>query len=269
MEEVLNAPEDLVVAGEETYPARETSAHIEFDDVCFSYLGRRSDVEHISFSLPRGARLGVIGATGSGKSTLVRLLMRFYDVGSGSVRINGRDVRTIPKEELAAMFGTAMQHDFLYADTIEENIRFGRPLTHEQIERAAVIAQAHDFISAFSDGYEHLLAQKGTNISGGQKQRLLISRAVAADPDILVLDDSSSALDYKTDAALRKALAQHMTQSTVVTVAQRVSSVKDCDLILVLDEGRVIGAGTHEHLMETCPEYNEISQSQMGGAFLD
>ena len=269
VEEVLNAPEDLVVAGEETYPVRETSAHIEFDDVCFSYLGRRSDVEHISFSLPRGARLGVIGATGSGKSTLVRLLMRFYDVGSGSVRINGRDVRTIPKEELAAMFGTAMQHDFLYADTIEENIRFGRSLTHEQIERAAVIAQAHDFISAFSDGYEHLLAQKGTNISGGQKQRLLISRAVAADPDILVLDDSSSALDYKTDAALRKALAQHMTQSTVVTVAQRVSSVKDCDLILVLDEGRVIGAGSHEHLMETCPEYNEISQSQMGGAFLD
>ena len=167
------------------------------------------------------------------------------------------------------MFGTAMQYDFLCADTVEENIKFGRELTHEQVERAAAIAQAADFINGFAEGYEHMLSQKGTNISGGQKQRLLISRAVAACPDILVLDDSSSALDYKTDAALRRALKEHMTESTVITVAQRVSSIKDCDLILVLDEGRIIGMGDHEHLMATCAEYKEISDSQMGGAFID
>lgn len=267
--EVLDAPEDLVVRSEEEYPRKETDAHIEFDDVCFSYLGRKNDMEHISFKLPKGGSLGIIGATGSGKSTLIKLLLRFYDVNSGAVRINGRDVRTIPHDEFYAMFGTAMQYDFLYADTVEENIKFGRELTHEQVEQAAITAQGHDFITAFADGYDHMLAQKGTNISGGQKQRLLIARAVAAKPEILVLDDSSSALDYKTDAALRTALKQRMTESTAVTVAQRVSSVKDCDLILVLEDGAVIGAGDHEHLLATCAEYKEISDSQMGGAFID
>ena len=267
--EVLNAPEDLVVQSEADYPAKPADAHIEFKDVCFSYLGRRDNMEHISFSLPKGGSLGIIGATGSGKSTLVKLLMRLYDVGSGSIRINGRDVRTIPHDEFYAMFGAAMQYDFLYADTIEENIKFGRNLTHEQVVEAAVTAQADDFITGFADGYEHMLAQKGTNISGGQKQRLLIARAVAAKPEILVLDDSSSALDYKTDAALRKALKERVTETTVVTVAQRVSSIKDCDLILVLEDGAIIGAGDHEHLMATCPEYKEISDSQMGGAFVE
>ena len=267
--EVLDTPEDLCVRPESEFPRRTTEAHIEFDDVCFSYLGKKNNLEHISFSLPKGGWLGIIGATGSGKSTLVKLLLRFYDVSSGAIRIHGRDVRTIPKAELYEMFGTAMQFDFLYADTIEENIKFGRSLTHEQVEQAAVTAQAHGFITGFPDGYGHMLAQKGTNISGGQKQRLLISRAVAADPDILVLDDSSSALDYKTDAALRQALAQRMKDTTVVTVAQRVSSIKNCDLILVLDDGKIIGAGGHEHLLATCPEYAEISQSQMGGAFVE
>ena len=267
--EVLDAPEDLVVKSEEEYPAKSTDAHIEFDDVCFSYLGKKNDMEHISFALPRGGSLGIIGATGSGKSTLIKLLLRFYDVNSGAVRINGRDVRTIPHEEFYAMFGTAMQYDFICADTIEENIKFGRNLTHEQVVEAAITAQGHDFITAFTDGYDHMLAQKGTNISGGQKQRLLIARAVAARPEILVLDDSSSALDYKTDAALRTALKERMTDATVVTVAQRVSSIKDCDLILVLEDGVIIGAGDHEHLLATCSEYKEISDSQMGGAFID
>ena len=267
--EVLNAPEDLVVRSEADYPSVESTAHIEFEDVSFSYLGRKNDLEHISFKLPKGGSLGIIGATGSGKSTLIKLLLRFYDVNSGSVRIKGRDVRTIPREEFCAMFGTAMQYDFLYADTIEENIRFGRELTHEQIEEAAITAQGHDFITAFPDGYEHVLAQKGTNISGGQKQRLLIARAVASKPDILVLDDSSSALDYKTDAALRRALKERITDTTVVTVAQRVSSIKDCDLILVLEDGVIIGAGDHEYLLNNCTEYKEISDSQMGGAFVD
>ena len=267
--EVLDAPEDLMVRSEADYPAKQTDSHIEFEDVCFSYLGRRNNMEHISFRLPRGGSLGIIGATGSGKSTLVKLLLRFYDVGSGAVRINGRDVRTIPHEEFYAMFGTAMQYDFLCADTIGENIRFGRDLTQEQVVEAAVTAQAHDFITGFAEGYDHRLAQKGANISGGQKQRLLIARAVAARPEILVLDDSSSALDYKTDAALRRALKERMAGVTTVTVAQRVSSIKDCDLILVLEDGAIIGAGDHEHLLAACTEYREISDSQMGGAFID
>ena len=267
--EVLNAPSELPVLEEVEHPPVKTDAHVCFDHVSFSYLGRLNDLEDISFSLPRGGSLGIIGATGSGKTTLIKLLLRFYDVGSGCVRISGRDVRTIPKEELYGDLGIAMQHDFLYADTVEENIRFGRELSHEQIVRAAKIAQAHDFISAFPEGYEHMLSQKGTNVSGGQKQRILIARALAADPAILILDDSSSALDYKTDASLRVALQKEMSDTTLITVAQRVSSVKSCDLILVLDEGRIIGMGDHEHLLESCAEYREISNSQMGGAFVE
>ena len=267
--EVINAPEDITLKSEADFPRSESGAHIEFKNVSFSYKGKQNDLENISFSLSRGESLGIIGATGSGKSTLIRLLMRLYDVGDGAVYICGRDVRTIPAEELYPMFGAAFQHDFLYAETIEENIDLGRHLSHEQIEFAAKIAQAHDFISAFPDGYAHQLSQKGTNISGGQKQRLLISRAIAARPDILVLDDSSSALDYKTDANLRAALRKNMSGTTLVTVAQRVSSVKDCTLILVLDEGKIIGKGTHEELLSSCPEYREISESQMGGAFVE
>ncbi|MBQ1262196.1 MAG: ABC transporter ATP-binding protein [Clostridia bacterium] len=267
--EVLDAPSELPVLEEVEHPPVKTDAHVCFDHVSFSYLGRLNDLEDISFSLPRGGSLGIIGATGSGKTTLIKLLLRFYDVGSGCVRISGRDVRTIPKEELYGDLGIAMQHDFLYADTVEENIRFGRELSHEQIVRAAKIAQAHDFISAFPEGYEHMLSQKGTNVSGGQKQRILIARALAADPAILILDDSSSALDYKTDASLRVALQKEMSDTTLITVAQRVSSVKSCDLILVLDEGRIIGMGDHEHLLESCAEYREISNSQMGGAFVE
>jgi ATP-binding cassette subfamily B protein len=185
------------------------------------------------------------------------------------VRINGRDIRTIPKDELYSMFGIALQHDFLYADTVLENIDLGRGLSPAQIAKAAKIAQADDFIIAFPDGYGHMLSQKATNISGGQKQRILISRAIAGDPQILVLDDSSSALDYKTDANLRRALKENLTDTTVVTVAQRVSSVKDSDLILVLDDGKIIGAGNHEELLENCLPYREISESQMGGAIVE
>ena len=269
IEEVLKTEEDLTVKSETEYPSIKTDAHITFENVFFSYKGKRNNLENINLSVPRGGSLGIIGATGSGKSTLVKLLIRFYDVTSGAIRINGRDIRTIHREKFFEMFGIAMQHDFLYADTVEENIKFGRKLSHEDIVRAAKIAQADDFINAFSEGYEHMLSQKGTNVSGGQKQRILIARAVAANPDILILDDSSSALDYKTDAALRRALAENMTKTTVVTVAQRVSSVKNCDVILVLDEGRIIGLGTHDELMEKCPEYKEISDSQMGGAIVE
>lgn len=267
--EVVEAPVDLTLGSETDFPRKENGVHIEFSNASFSYKGKHNDLENISFSLPRGGSLGIIGATGSGKSTLIRLLMRFYDVGEGAVYIGGRDVRTIPAEELYPMFGAAFQHDFLYADTVKENIDLGRHLSDEDIVSAAKIAQAHDFISAFPDEYSHMLSQKATNISGGQKQRLLISRAIAARPEILVLDDSSSALDYKTDANLRAALRENMSGTTVITVAQRVSSVKDSDLILVLDEGKVIGMGKHEDLLASCAEYREISESQMGGAFVE
>ena len=183
--------------------------------------------------------------------------------------MNGEDIKTIPKERLYGMFGSALQHDFLYADTIEENIKFGRSISKEDVLEAAKIAQAHDFIAGFSDGYQHQLSQHGTNISGGQKQRVLISRALAAHPEILILDDSSSALDYKTDAVLRGELAKHRKDTTLVTVAQRVSSVKNCDLIIVLNDGKIIGMGDHEKLLSECEEYREISKSQMGGAFVD
>jgi ATP-binding cassette subfamily B protein len=167
------------------------------------------------------------------------------------------------------MFGVVFQNDFIYADTIEENIRFGRDISREDIENAAKIAQAYDFITSFSDGFAHAVSTGGTNLSGGQRQRVLISRAIAGSPEILVLDDSSSALDYKTDANLRLALSTALPESTVITVAQRVSSVKNCDLILVIEEGEIIGCGKHDDLMESCAEYKEISDSQMGGAFLD
>ena len=247
----------------------DTTQHISFENVNFSYLGRKNNLTDISFSLRRGESLGIIGATGSGKSTILRLLMRFYDADSGVVRINGKDVRSYTPEALTAMFGVVFQNDFLYADTIEENIRFGREITSEDIVKAAQIAQAHDFITSFSDGYSHKVSTGGTNLSGGQRQRVLISRAIAGSPEILVLDDSSSALDYKTDANLRQALSATLPESTVITVAQRVSSVKNCDLILVIENGEIIGSGKHEDLLKNCAEYKEISDSQMGGAFLD
>lgn len=267
--EVLHSETQLPVQPKESFPDIDTKAHIKFDRVSFSYNGRKNNLNNISFEVPAGGSIGIIGATGSGKSTIVKLLLRFYDANEGSIYINGEDVRTIEKERLYAMFGSAQQHDFLYADTVKENIRFGREISDTDIEKAAEIAQAAEFIHGTSDGYEHLLAQHAANISGGQKQRLLITRALAAKPQILILDDSSSALDYKTDASLRRALAENMQNTTLVTVAQRVSSVKDCSLILVIEDGDIIGLGTHEQLLESCIEYKEISDSQMGGAFVE
>lgn len=267
--EVLNYQDDLPLKSKKEYPNIETDSFIVFKNVSFSYNGKKDNLQKINFELKKGESLGIIGATGSGKTTLVKLLMRFYDAGEGGIYINGEDVRTIPKEKLYAMFGVSQQQDFLYAETIEENIKFARDISREDVIKAAKISQAHDFIEAFAKGYDHMLSPHGTNISGGQKQRILIARAIAANPQILVFDDSSSALDYKTDATLRKALAENVKNATVITVAQRVSSVKDSSLILVLDEGRILNSGTHEHLMENCMEYREISDSQMGGAFVE
>ncbi len=243
--------------------------HIEFDNVSFSYLGKSNNLSNLSFSVKKGERLGIIGPTGSGKSTVLRLLMRFYDANEGTIRINGKDVRSYTPDELTSMFGVVFQNDFLYADTIEENIRFGRDISTKEIIEATKIAQAYDFISSFPDGFSHSVSTAGTNLSGGQRQRVLISRAIAGRPEILILDDSSSALDYKTDSNLRAALSSAIPNSTVITVAQRVSSVKNCDLILVIEDGKIIGCGKHDHLLATCEEYKAISDSQMGGAFLD
>ncbi len=263
--EVLSAADHHRTSAE---PPRTGESYLVFDNVSFSYNGKKDNLSHISFTLPKGGTLGIIGATGSGKTTLLQLLMRFYDADSGSIYIGGKNLYSYPEEELRALFGVAMQNDFISADTVEENIRFGRKISDEAVRRAAELAQASEFIEAFEDGYSHELTAKGTNVSGGQKQRILVARALAGNPDILVLDDASSALDYKTDAALRRAIREH-THATTVVVAQRVSSVRSADLILVLEHGRIIGSGTHDELMEHCPVYREISESQMGGAFLE
>ena len=265
--EVLETPDSFFVT--EDPSEGDDKNFISFENVSFSYLGKKNNIDNFSVSVPKGGTLGIIGATGSGKSTFAKLLMRSYEADSGKIRIGGKDITSYSREELTSLFGVALQNDFLYADTIRENISFGRELSDDEIRRAAKIAQAEDFIEALSEKYEHVIAPKGTNLSGGQRQRLLIARAVAAKPDIIILDDSSSALDYKTDAALRKALDSELSGSTVITIAQRVSSVKNCGEILVLDNGKIIGRGTHEELLETCPEYKEISDSQMGGAFVD
>lgn len=265
--EVLETPDTFVVTDAASHTP--SDAHVEFRNVSFSYFGKKNDLHDISFSVPHGGNLGIIGATGSGKTTLIRLLMRTYDCDSGEILIDGAPLTSYTREHLASIFGVSLQNIFLYADSVEENIDFGRNLPHEDIVRAATIAQAHDFISTLPTGYAHKLTPKGTNLSGGQRQRLQIARAIAGRPPILILDDSSSALDYKTDAALRHALKTELDGTTVITVAQRVSSIKHCDLILVLDNGRIIGHGTHEDLLETCKEYREISDSQMGGAFVD
>lgn len=261
--EILDTPSDLELGASDNI---ESENHIEFDHVYFAYeKSRDHHISDISFSLKRGESLGIIGATGSGKSTIINLLMRLYDNDKGSIRIDGQLVSSIPDEELHRKFGLVFQNDVLFADTIAENISFGRDLSMEEIEEAATHAQAMEFINSLPERFQHKLTSKGTNLSGGQKQRVLLSRALAGDPEILILDDSSSALDYKTDSLLRQALREHYSNTTTVIIAQRISSIYHCDKILVLEEGRCIGYGSHEELMQRCSVYQEISQSQMGG----
>ena len=267
--EVMHTEKDLEVASLDTYPLVENDDYIVFDNVSFSYNQTKDNLKNINFHLSKRKTLGIIGATGSGKTTLINLLMRFYDVNKGSIRIGGKDIRTIPEKDLHTLFGIVMQNDFLFSDTILENIRFGREISQNDIEKATKISQAYDFIMSFPEGFNHVLSQKATNISGGQKQRLLIARALANHPEILILDDSSSALDYKTDANLRKAILQNLEHTTSIIVAQRVSSVMNADLIIVLEEGEIIGMGNHQDLLSTCEVYREISESQMGGSFID
>ncbi|MCD7856438.1 MAG: ABC transporter ATP-binding protein/permease [Clostridiales bacterium] len=243
----------------------DTEAHIVFDHVSFGYhkTGEQC-LSDISFTLRPGESLGIIGATGSGKTTIVNLLMRFYDCDQGAVYIRGKDVRTYDRDALREMFGVVFQNDTIFNDTLRENISFGRNLADEAVRQAAQTANIADFIEGLEQGYQYRADIKGANLSGGQKQRMLVARAVADHPEILVLDDSSSALDYKTDAALRKAIQTGYSGSTLIMIAQRVSSIMNLDHILVLEEGKMIGYGTHQELLERCPVYLDIYQSQMG-----
>ena len=264
---IIDMPEDMTpalpaapVTPEEGAPA------IAFEHVSFRY-GRSGEetLTDIDFTLRRGQTLGILGETGSGKSTLIRLLMRFYDPDAGTVRLFGQDVRTMENAKLRAHFGVTFQSDTLFEDTIAENIRLGRASTDEQVMQAARDAQAYSFVVGDKQGFESELNVRGNNLSGGQKQRVMIARALCGHPDILVLDDSSSALDYRTDAALRAALREGYADTTKVLVAQRISSVAHADLILVLSGGRVIARGTHETLLASCELYQELYASQMGG----
>ncbi len=261
IEEVLVCEPELEIL---ELPGSQTEARIEFRHVSFSYDGGDNGIKDISFALKQGEVLGIIGQTGCGKSTLVNLLLRFYDPDEGQIYLDGVDIRSIPKEILHTRFGVVFQNDFLMADTIRENIDFGRGLDDAQIELAVQDAQAAEFVAANQDGMNAQLAAKGANFSGGQKQRMLIARALAARPDVLILDDSSSALDYKTDAKLRQAIGRDYAGVTSIVVAQRVSSIAGADHILVLDKGRMLGYGTHEELLENCESYASISRSQMG-----
>ena len=259
--DVLALPEDLTVLPEQQ--PEENPPHLEFREVSFSYTGIGKNIDKLSFRLEHGQTLGILGATGSGKTTLINLLLRLYDPDNGTVLIDGMDVRSIPYEDLRRKFGVVFQNDFVAEGTISDNIRFFRDLPQEAVEKAARDAQAK-FISEKEGGMDADVVVRGNNLSGGQKQRLLIARALAADPEILILDDASSALDYRTDADLRRALRENHRNTTTVVVAQRVSSLRHADLILVLSDGVVIGAGRHDELMENCDEYRMIAETQMG-----
>lgn len=238
--EVLNTPDGYPILPEDACERSNPEYRLAFEDVSFSYNKVENNLTDIDFALKPGDTLGIIGATGSGKTTIVNLVLRFYDPDKGRVLVDGRDIRTIPLDELRNRIGIAMQNDFIMAGSIRENIDFKR-------------------------GLDYMLTARGGNLSGGQKQRLLIARAVAAQPDVLILDDSSSALDYKTDADLRKTLSKHFPNMTTIIVAQRISSIMNADCILMLDDGEIIGKGTHSELLNNCGLYKSISDAQMGG----
>ncbi len=269
--EVLEAPEELLVAKAEEFSAhpKKEVPHIEFKNVSFGYHAAPGETEkycirNISFRIYHGESLGVIGATGSGKTTLLNLLMRFYDVTEGQILIDGTDIREIPLTELRERFGVVFQNDVVFADTLRENIAFGRELNDAAVAKAAEHALAAGFIGGKEEGYLHKAAIKGADLSGGQRQRLLVARALAGTPEVLLLDDASSALDYRTDAEIRKNVRENYGETTTILVAQRASSVMQMTHILVLDEGECIGYGTHEELMKQCDVYREIAELQMG-----
>ena len=238
--------------------------YIEFKDVSFSYLGKHNNLSNISFKLEKGETLGIIGPTGSGKSTLINLLLRLYDVNNGAIYINGKDIRSYSYQKLKSLFGVAFQNDTLLADTIYNNVDFYRNLSKKDINKALKISQSL-FVENLEQKEKTILSAKGTNLSGGQRQRLLIARAIAGTPKILILDDSSSALDFKTDKALRTAINENYLKTTKIIIASRISSIMNADKIIVLEEGIITGLGTHEELLKSNQMYKDIYDIQLGG----
>lgn len=240
-------------------------AKVEFRNVTFRYAGAEEAVLHdIDFTVEKGQTTAIIGSTGSGKSTIASLIMRFYDIENGSILVDGKDVREYSQDELRGKIGYVPQKAFLFSGTIADNLRHGKKdATIDEMRHAVKVAQIDDFIENVQDGFHHAVSQGGGNFSGGQKQRLSIARAIVKKPDIYIFDDSFSALDFKTDARLRAALKREVTDSGVIIVAQRISTILDADLIVVLDEGRVVGKGTHRELLSSCLVYQQIARSQL------
>ena len=266
IDEVVTTPATIHdPAAPKSLPKNGDEGVVAFNDVSFRYPGSEEDaLEHISFTARPGETTAIIGSTGCGKSTLLNLIPRFYDATAGSVTIGGVDVRELTQAQLHDCLGYVPQKGVLFSGTIDSNLKFGGDhITDADVQKAAEIAQAADFISAKSEGFASPIAQGGSNVSGGQKQRLSIARAIAKHPQIYLFDDSFSALDYKTDVALRRALKAETGSATVIIVAQRISTVLHANQIIVLDEGRIVGKGTHAQLMESCPEYREIARSQL------
>ena len=265
IDQVLSCEDDLALMGDKTGQEADTEdAEIVFDHVTFSYNKNEPNLRDISFIVKKGEMLGIIGSTGSGKTTLASLLMRLMDVDEGRVLIGGRDVRSFEKKDLRSRFGVVFQNDTIFEDTIYENVRMGRQIGKKEIIQALRYAQADEFTREKEESEGAMLDIRGANLSGGQKQRVLIARALAARPEILILDDSSSALDYRTDAMLRRQLKENFSDTTTILIAQRISSVMHADHILVLEDGEMIGYGTHEELLRGCAVYREISRSQTG-----
>ena len=263
--EILETENSLKEREAPVHPSEEIKGTVEFDHVSFAYPDAGENVlTDISFKAEKGQTLAVIGSTGSGKSSLINLIPRFYDVIQGCVKVDGVDVRSMSQKELRDRLGYVPQKGVLFSGTIDSNIRYGKTdISEEQVKKAAMVAQAQDFIEEKPHGYESPVAQGGTNVSGGQKQRLSIARAVAKDPEIFIFDDSFSALDFKTDKALRKALKEHTKNATTIIVAQRISTILNADQILVLDDGKMAGLGTHRELMKNCEVYRQIAMSQL------
>ena len=262
--EVLDVNPEIKDA-EATKNADDKKGFVEFNNVTFSYPGAEKPViSNISFKAKPGETVAVIGGTGSGKSTLINLIPRFYDIQSGSILVDGVDIKEMSQESLRAKIGFVPQKTVLFTGTISENIRYGKEdATDDEVRHAAETSQSMEFIEKMEDGFDSVIAQGGTNVSGGQKQRLSIARALVRKPEIYIFDDSFSALDFKTDAKLRAALKKETKDSTMIIVAQRVSTVMDADKIIVLDEGKVAGIGTHRELLNTCEVYHEIVSSQL------